>query len=249
MKPSRLPVHGLGILLVSLAAHAALPPLALGDRTVLADDFTDNHNAWTNVAVVNAGGAPATGKARIAASDWSSSVHDGTAVSSVLAFKTPLDLAQGPVSLYMTVRVDVPDGTDNNRFSIGLQEAAGTPACFVRLQIRPAAAGSIEYRNPEGLGQFTAITHTQQFLTTATAYYSFRLTVTGAEKGKGPATAEAFYYDARAAKYVSLGLAQSAVSLATGLFGTLVLNSRNGANGGAAYFDAVAVTQGRAPKR
>lgn len=226
------------------SVHAALPVIPAGERVVFSDDFADNHNAWTNLAVINGKGEPASTKADLVKSEWTPSLADHATVGSVVTFKTPIALGKGVLSLYMCVRIGDIEGVEGSRFWMTLNESAFQNH-FAGLVIRPAANGAILYRNDLGTGDSTSTASTRDFLRDSSTAYTFKLTLTASADGKGPASAEAFYYNIRSAKYVSLGKADAAVFLKSGIFTSFAINCRNGENG-TVWFDSVAVTQSAA---
>ena len=248
-----IPFRFLSVLLPAVALicapvlEAALPVVSPGERIVFSDDFTANANAWTNIAVINGTGTGATGKASLTQSDWGPSIADRKSVSSAYVFKTPLNVSAGAgtVSVYMRVRVDQPDGIETNRFSVTLNESIGAPSCFVRLEIRPADTGSLSFRNAAGTAEFVKTSVTRGFFKTFEDYRVFKLTLRVTDGLKGAITTEGFYFDAKTAKYVSLGaVPPGKILLRNGIFDRLVMDNRNG-EGGPAWFDSVVVTQGK----
>jgi hypothetical protein len=136
-------------------------------------------------------------------------------------------------------------GTDGSRFSVALHE--GDPSnSHVRLLIRPATNGFIDFRDESGAGQSVSIDSTRAYFEPDSDSESepriFKLTLTPASDGRGLATAVAFRYDAATKTYVSIGTVDQLVSLKSGEFRTVALFSRNGENG-AVWIDSVVVTQ------
>lgn len=218
------------------ALHAVLPVISSGEISIFSDDFTDNANNWTAVSVVNGSGTATSATASIDNGVWSPAfAGDKTAVNSVYHFDNDINVLNGPISLYMRVRVDETSKSDGSRFSITMDESTGSR--FVRLQVRPAASGSIEYRDNTGGGASTETTSIA--FSNASTFYDFKVTLTPGSDLAEPASAEAFYYDTDLVSYVSIGSASNLVYLNTGIFDRITINSRND---GAAYFDSVAIT-------
>ena len=233
------------LVLAALPALGALPPVSPGERVVFSDDFADNRNQWSAVAVVNKTGAPATIQAAIANSEWTSSKQDSIAVTSTVVLKSPLRLKSGPVSVYLSVKVTDLNGTDGNRFGVALNEPAPNRG-FVRLLTRPSANGFIEFRDSAGAGQSTPIESPRRVFD-GVGTGVFKLTIKPAADGKSPAAAEAFYYNPKTKAYQSLGAVESQVSLPGGELNSVTLFFRNGENG-PVLIDSVAVTQSAAAR-
>lgn len=233
--------------LASAAVHAALPPVTPGERVLFSEDFADNRQKWSAVSTVNKTGAPAQAQAAIGNSEWTAALPaDTVAVTSTAAIKPAVLLKNGPVSVYLSAKVADHEGTDGNRFSVALNETEGRRG-FVRLVIRPAANGFIEFRDDAGGGQTASLESTRAYFKPDSEPRLFKLVLTPAPDAQGPATAEAFRYDAKTKSYVSLGVAERSVWLKTGELHSVSLHTRNGENG-AAWIDSVVVTQG-APRR
>jgi len=237
--------HSARLLLVSLlavtAATAALPPIAPGERALFTEDFADNRNLWSSIAVIGKTGKPATGQATLADSSWTPSIADSGTVTSTAPIKPSIKLQNGPVTVYFSVSVLDPDGTEGNRFGVALNESEGTRG-FVRLLIRPAAGSFLDYRDHTGGAQSTPVEGARAYFATGTGMRHFKFTITPAADGRSPATAEAFRYDPKTKVYVSLGMADKAVGLKTGDFQSVALWSRNGDNG-VIWIDSIVVTQ------
>lgn len=234
---------GLFSLLATPFALASLPVIPPGETVVFSDDFEDNRAAWSFVSVVNGAGDPAPMRARIADSTWSPS-QPGTSsikssVESVHALATPIKVVEGPVSIYMSVRVNAPKGGDGSRFSVNLQEAG--KGSFVGLVIRPGVNGFLHYRNEEGKAVSAKLGGS--VFANPNYFYQFKLTVSAAWNVNGSiGRAEAFFYDDETQKYVSLGTVDESIAFKTGLLSDLIIQNRNG-DDGAAAFDSVVVTQ------
>src|SRR5690606_16537198 len=118
------PARRLALLVLSAAGmHAALPPVTSGERVVFSDDFLDNRHQWSSVAVVNTTGQPAVGQVAILKSEWTASISDSGIVTSSVTLTTAPNLAEGPISIYVSATVADNEGAENNRFSIALHEA------------------------------------------------------------------------------------------------------------------------------
>ncbi|MGE9271220.1 MAG: PEP-CTERM sorting domain-containing protein [Verrucomicrobiales bacterium] len=229
---------------------AAITP-SVGEVVVFQEFFDNNDNGWTNVAVVNGVGTDTSGSAAITSGNWQPSVlgdADDVASSSVLS--ETLDITQGAISLYMSVKVDTFANGEGNRFHLKLGETGGSNR-FVSLLIRPGYGGKIEYRDASGSGADTDFASADDEMIAAGVgnYTTLKLTLTADPAGVGsPATAEGFYFDESENDYVSFGIVSNAVDLDSGLFDTLSLYSRNadpsGETGtGGVYFDEIVVTQ------
>jgi len=218
-----------------VSAHATLPVISSGETLVFSDDFTGNGAGWTNVAV-----SATSGSAAIGSSLWSPSITgDATAVTSSATLSQTLNIANGPISLYLRARTDSITSADNGRFSLRLSESTGNR--YWDVLIRPGAASVVEYRNSAG-GAATTNLSSAIFANTST-FYDFKITLSLVDNSiANLATAEVFVYNTSTSSYTSLGVASSAISLNTGVFNLLTLYSRNNA-GGAAYIDSVAITQ------
>jgi hypothetical protein len=217
--------------------------ISRGDIVVFSDDFTDNRNGWTQVAVVNGKGKAVARHAAIIDSAWSASTPGGASITSGVEsshmLDTPLSVTDGPVSIYMSVRVDSARGGDANRFGIVMREPSG--GSFIGLVIRPGINGFIQYRNQEGKPTTAKLKGSS--LPNPAAYYHFKLTLGAAWSVDGTISrAEAFYYDEATGAYESLGSVDDLIPLKAGVLETLVIQSRNGDDGLAA-FDSVAITQ------
>lgn len=235
-----LTIATLATTLIGSALHATLPVLSSGENLIFSDDFTNNANAWSNVSVVNGTGTATTGTPAINGGAWAPSIlGDLGAVQSDYTFATALNVFDGPISLYMRVRVDNPNGTaDGTKFQITFNESTGNR--FFNLVVRDGAAGFIEYRDAGGQGASTA-TSTYNY-TDNTTFVDFKVTLTPGADVSQLATAEAFRFNTATSTYDSIGLVSNAVDLDTGLFNRLNINNRNGTDGGV-FFDSVAVTQ------
>jgi hypothetical protein len=226
--------------------------LSDGERTVFQETFTDNSNGWSNVAVVNGTGTTTSGLADITGGNWQPSVAgDADDLYSSVVLSESLDITQGAISLYMSVKVDTFSSGDANRFSLSLNEAGSGTVKFVDLLLRPGYGGKIEYRDAVGSGTGTDfITADDEMIATGVGNYTtFKLTLTADPAGVGsPATAEGFYFDESEGEYVSFGIVESGVYLDSGLFDTLSIFARNadpsGESGtGGVSFDEIVVTQ------
>ena len=231
-------------LLAAAPGTAALPPVGAGERVVFTEDFADNRNTWSAVAVLGKTGKPANGQAALADSCWTPSIQDSGAVLSTAPLKPAIKLQDGPVSVYFAASVANPEGTEGNRFGVAINEAESARG-FVRLIVRPAASAFLEYRDIGGAGQSASIQTTQAAFTTGSGPRNFKFTITPSADGRAPATAEAFAYDPKTKAYVSLGAVQNLVSLKTGEFQSLTLFSRNG-DQGVVWIDSVVITQSAA---
>ncbi len=248
MKTTRLLLFPtlLALTLCTPSVRANMPTISSGEKVLFSDDFPDNRNFWSPVAVINKTGSPATGNGTIINSEWGPSIADLKSVSSSVTIKPVPNLKNGPISVYMMVRVDDGEGIDNNRFGLSLHEPDDLRG-FIQLMTRPANKGFLEYRDENGAGASTSIDSASEIFRSTSSPRAFKFTVTPSADGKGPASAEAFYEDTKTKKYVSLGSAKNAVWLKSGELPKLTLWVRNGDNG-AVWFDAVIVTQAP-PKR
>lgn len=220
------------------SAHAVLPIISDGESLIFSDDFADNSNGWTNVAVVNGTGTATSTQAAITGGAWTPSLQDGQAVSSNYTFASAIDAFNGPISLYMRVRVESPSGTpDGTKFQITLNESTGNR--FFRLVVRDNSSGFIEYRNASGLGISSSISSFN--FTDNTTFFDFKITLTPGADVDAMASAEAFRYNTGTSTYDSIGSVSDVIDLQTGLFNLVQLNNRNGTNG-AVRFDSVAVS-------
>ncbi len=232
-----------GTLLTALWASQAEAAIiaSSGEATVFNDTFAGNSSAWTNVNVVNGTGTAATTKLAIDSSQLKPSIAgDAGAVVSTKTLAAPLDIANGPISLYMNVRVDTINGGDGSRFSFKLLESTGNR--FVDLLIRPGTGSYIEYRNAAGTGVQGSVTGTSGIITSNSTFYTFKFSLSAPDGIASPALAQAFYYNTTSSSYVSLGSIAGLIDLDTGIFNRVEIYNRNG-TGGAAYFDEVLVTQ------
>lgn len=237
MRVSRIGIVLLTTLFSSVLSHASLPPLSKGEKVVFSEDFADNRHRWTNVSVVNGSGPESIGQAAIARSIWSpSQPGDNGQFSSQAVLPGPVRLAEGSISVYVRARVDDPSSVEGSRFSFTLDENEGNR--FVGILIRPRANTFIQYREAAGKGQSTSVDRV--VFRDAATFEHFKLTLSAGVTPDGPATAEAFRYDADASAYVSLGEAFGAVALSTRVFNSLTLYTRNGH---AVHIDAIVVTQ------
>lgn len=237
---SRLAPLLAALALLPIAALATLPPVTPGERVVFSDDFADNRNQWSSVAVVNKVGAGVTTQAAIGNSEWTASLEDSVAATSTAILKTPLNLKNGPVSVYLAARVDNPEGVEGNRFSVSLNEPEGRRG-FVRFVTRPAANGFLEFRDAAGAGQSVASQSTRALFRADVAQI-IKLTIRPAADAKSLASAEVFFYDMKSRTYQSVAAADGVVALG-GELRSLSLFSRNGADG-LVWIDSVVVTQG-----
>lgn len=213
-------------------------PLNASDAVQFRDDFFHNGSVWNNLGASSGNGSigtdPVTGR-----SAWLPAVDsDGGAVTSTATLPTPLNVVEGPISVYMRVRVDATSAMDANRFSITLGEQ--TPnSRFASLVIRPGTASQISYSDSSGVTQTASITG-YTFANTTTPV-DFRLTLTN--NGNGSMALSAAYYDTTTSAWVSLGSVASA-DINSGLFNVLSIYSRNStASTNRAYFDSVNVSQ------
>lgn len=228
---------------LTASVFAALPPVSPGERVLFSDDFADNRQKWSLVSSVNKSGAPVAGQAAIVASEWTAALPaDMTSVTSTAPLQPAIHLKNGRVTVYMSAKVSNHEGTDGSRFSVALNEPEGRKG-FVRLVVRPAANAFLEFRDETGAGQAVQTESTRAYFRPDSEPRIFKLVITPAPEGKGPATVEAFRYDPKTKSYASLGLAERAASIKTGELHSLTLYSRNGEDG-AAWIDSVVVTQG-----
>lgn len=231
----------LASLFLATVAPAALPPVAPGERALFTEDFADNRNTWSSVAVIGKTGTPANGQATLADSSWTPSIADSGTVTSTAPIKPAIKLQNGPVTVYFSVSVLDSEGTEGNRFGVAVNESEGTRG-FVRLLTRPAAGGFLDYRDHTGSAQSTPVEGARAYFATGTGMRHFKFTITPAVDGRSPATVEAFRYDPKAKVYVSLGIADKAALLKSGELQSVTLWARNGENG-AIWIDSIVVTQ------
>ncbi|MBN1669749.1 MAG: hypothetical protein JXR37_01870 [Kiritimatiellae bacterium] len=132
-------------------------PVPVGEHVVFSDDFEDNAEGWSNVAVVNGSGTPAADKAAIgpdpgspAANVLYASAPDGaTAVQPEIVFGDRVNLTRGPANLYVRMRSD--NGDTYDRVIMTLQNPAGI---YGQIRIKPTNGGGgaehLRYRNGSG---------------------------------------------------------------------------------------------------
>jgi hypothetical protein len=220
-------------------ARAELPAIPADEKIIFSEDFTDNKNGWTNVVTPD---NAAASKAVIVNSAWGPSIPKTKLVGSRHTFDRQPSLSEGPITIYLSARVDDIAGQDSGRFGIQMTEAAGNK--MIGLGIRPGNAWFFSYRDKGGAGQTVFMPGTAKLFKDTQNYHQFKITVTAPAGGISPATAEVFYYDAAASQYVSLHSAGGAVALDTGEFGRIDINCIN-AEAGGAYFDSIVITQTR----
>ncbi len=236
--------------------RGSLPMLPPGDNSeniVFVDDFSNgNLKGWSNVSGTS-GSAMIGTDSLTGASVWRPTFSgDGFDVLSQLNLPRDLDLASGPVAIYMRVRVDNGNQHDGNRFLIKLIEKTPDNRSG-SLTIRPADISALGYRNAAGTTITTPNGVLYSFPVGDSTFQDFRLVLTRTS----PSSAlpgdylklEAFHYDTASGSYTSLGSITGA-NLRSGIFNQLLLWSRNGsgATGGAAIFDSVMVTQVGGPR-
>jgi hypothetical protein len=255
-------------MLMAMAITEGQIAVSEGEVIQFQDDFSDNSNGWTKVAIVNGVGVATSGQAQIANGIWKPSVDsDGSGVSSVVRLST-LNLLDGPISIYMRVRVeDILYNPANARYGITLVGPGGAYDAKFDLQIEPGNGVAnqysyLQYRSASG-GTVTdnlGNTYDTGIITDPSAFYTFKLTVTAAAE-VGMANIQAYYYDENTSSYVDFpggtdGANRALARVGTGnhvnLLSSLSINSRNGSStsirGGrtasnAAEVDEVVVTQ------
>ena len=229
---------------LAATARAELPKVPADEIVIVADDFADNKNTWSNIISTDPASPGAPNKARIVDSLWSPSLPGGesikSTVESVHRLPAPVDLSSGPVSLYVRARVDDPRGGDGNRFSLTLHESKRTS--FVNLNVRPGVNTYIEYRNDLGK---TATARLPSVRFEETRFVQLKLTIKAEWNVDGfIGHAEAFVYDDYLRRYESIGAADESVTFKTGLLDQVSISSRNGATG-FVYVDSIVVTQAK----
>lgn len=222
---------------------AELPPIPSGESVVFSDDFLDNRNAWSAVVATDLSSPGTINQARIVDSVWSPAEPGGesikSTVESIHVFPKPVDLSDGPVSVYLSARVDEARGGDGNRLGVSLHEAKR--ASFASLIIRPGMNAFIDYRSDGGKA---ASKKADGVRFVEGVCRRFKLTIGASWNVDGfIGRIEAFIYDEDTRRYVSLGAADESVIFKTGRIEQIALVSRNGM-AGFAYIDSVAVTQG-----
>lgn len=228
----------------AVALRAELPPISPGETIVFSDDFVDNRHSWTAIVSTDLSSPGTVNQARIVDSVWSPAEPGGesikSTVESVHVFATPLDLADGPVSVYLSARVDEPRGGDGNRFNVALHEAKR--ASFASLNIRPGMNTFVDYRG-DAAKAVSAKMPAVRF--TEGVCRRLKFTVAASWNVDGfIGRIEAFLYDEDARRYVSLGSADESVIFKTGRLEQIALVARNGVSG-FAYIDSVAVTRAK----
>ncbi|MGB8352865.1 MAG: hypothetical protein WCD79_03175 [Chthoniobacteraceae bacterium] len=233
------------LFLLSLAgfqrAEAALPQLAPGERIQFFDDFNDNSNNWTNIGTGSGKGSIGTDPGGSGATVWCPSANaDGASVTSVLTLPHAVDLANGPVSVYMRVRTDGTNIGGLGSFDFRFSEQSPDKSLGEQY-IEPGSASMIEYTESSGTtGGTTGSTYTFS----GTNFVDFRLVFTST--GPGTVSLQSYYYNTTTSSYTSLGTVSPAY-ITSGVFNTLWVYSRNGAGGGRAYFDSIMIAQGNRP--
>lgn len=235
--------------LVAGGARATLPLLPFGDNSeniVFQEDFANAYlMGWSNIAAGTLKATIGPDPAMTTLNAWYPSVNDGSTVTSEVTLPAAMNLANGPIAVYMRVRVDGGNAApEANRFSVTLTEIATNRNGS--LTIRPGANANIGYRNSAGTGLPVTPNGLVYSFPTPT-YQDFRLVFTNTSPG-GTSMGdylklEAFCYNTTTATYVSLG-SVSGANLVSGKFNKLGLMSRNGsAPSRRGYFDSVIVTQ------
>jgi hypothetical protein len=211
------------------------------------DDFDDNSNGWSNIAVENGTGTAASGQATIGTDSESSesvwyaslSENDNVEVISTLDIGDSLDLSDGAISVYLRVRVNT--NSVANRFTIGLNEEVGTQGNVAWFSVQPTIASTLSYRTNETGTQVTTSQDTYNFTDTVT-FVNFKMTLTAIDEDS--MSLDAFVFNTETDSYDSL--VSSTVSSSrydSGIFDTLRLQARFSGTDNLALFDAVAVTQ------
>jgi hypothetical protein len=230
----------------------SLPALPQGENTeniMFQDDFANaNVKSWTNIAT---GGGKATigiDPSGNGAGTWYPSVNsDGLGVGSEVMLPTDLTLAEGPIAVYMRVRLDSATGTYNNAFTIQLMEKSPNWR-YAYFQILPGSTAFIARCNSGGSQMWTNLG--ANIAPALGAFVDLRMQLR--DNGNGSMTIRIFRYDTGTSAYVSVGSAIADADFDSGIFNRLKIASYNGnGNGGSvgrAYFDSVMVTQVGSPR-
>jgi hypothetical protein len=143
------------------------------------------------------------------------------------------DPVTGEVSVWMPSLDDKQSVTSNVTLKQAVDLSDGPVALYLRWR------ADLQYRVEGGKGasKTAGSGHVVRFPDTAT-YLTYRLLIT--PRGSNGMTLEAFRYDAKENRWVSLGEPANDAFTDTQVFDRVTLNTRNGVKG---YVDAVALTR------
>lgn len=223
----------------ALLTSEAGPIVVSPNEVVLLDEnFTDNNNLWSNVAIINGGGVATTGQADISNGNWKPSIEaDHKGVSSVI--DTDYDLSEGSISVYYDVAVGHYRSLSGGRFGIRLDDQDNYKR-FV-CHIYPGGAGIVQYMSNGAKTDFKL--SSSEGIISNEVFTTFKVTISAPNGVDAPGTLETFYYDDVNRSYQSLGVVDN-VDLGDGVLDNLLIFSRNGAGADtAANFSQVVVTQ------
>ncbi len=210
---------------LALSASAALPRISPGEDIIFSDDFGDSSQGWGVLK-----GQPLI--------DTSASVFGPDAgadgmIKSMLELAEPIEFSGKVTSIYMKARVDNTGDANASRFGVAFLPRR------IGVVIHPGRSAVLEYKDAEWQTLFAEL-DSLRFPDTET-YHDIKLSITPDANDPTMGTAELFYYNAYTVRYESLGQGKG-VSLERAT--KLELFERNdAASNGAAYFDAVVVTQ------
>jgi hypothetical protein len=210
---------------VALSASAALPRVSPGEVIIFSDDFGDSTQGWGVVK-----GEPLIDTD---ASVFGPDIGADGMIKSMLELAQPVQFSGKVTSIYIKARVDNTTDANASRFGVALLPRR------IGFVIYPGRNAVLEYKDAEWNTLFSKLDRLR-FPDTET-FHDIKLSITPDAIDPTLGTAELFYYNVYTARYESLGQAKG-VSLESA--NKLELFERNDASSsGAAYFDAVVLTQ------
>jgi hypothetical protein len=209
------------------------------ERVLLTENFDQNYNAWSHVAVVNAVGTAMTGEAEISNGVWKPSVEaDNNGVTSMI--DTTFDLSAGDISVYFKAAVGGHRTEAGGRFGIRLNENDAHKR-FV-FHVYPGTNGIVQYKS-NGATTDLKLASSRNVVSSG-SFVTYKLVISAPNGVGAPGSIEAFYYDEQSASYVSFGQVTGSVDLGDAVLDSLMVFSRNGLNADtAARISQLIVTQ------
>jgi hypothetical protein len=223
------------------AADIDLPTIG-GEQAVFADGFDDNAAGWTltNAVIGNGEVGPTT-------------PQNGSETIATLSFDTPIDLRDGAVRVYFAARANPVGSTSGFSWLASRVTYGGAGDGFTTMTVFTDGHGNATGRylagNTSSPMQFSV--DIGKTLTDPDQYEYFMMELLYDEPSN-TVTMRGYNYDRDAGQYVlqgELGGPDSAVGTdryfmaGNGTITALDLRGRNHADGMAAYFDAVTMTQ------